>query len=119
MQKISFILISTNLLFLAGWYWYWYISRKRKKRPAIYQSHITVTGTAENKDGFARVVVDVAESYCIDGMEVWQTEWLNKKIKVIGDLEIREIKSSSKIFVDKSKFIKSAVIQLISKELAH
>ena len=115
MQKIPFIFISAILLVVAGWY----ALRKFKKRSAIYQSHVTVIGTAENKDGFAKVVVDVADSYCIDGMEVWQTDWLNKKIKVIGDLEIREIKSSSKIYVDKIKFIKSAVIQLISKELVH
>jgi hypothetical protein len=92
-----------------------YIARKRKNKNTMAQSRITVTGIAKNKDGFARVVVDIADSYCIDGMDLWQTEWLNKKIKVVGDLEIREIKSHSKIYTDKIKFIKSAVVYLTKK----
>lgn len=96
-----------------------YILKKRKNKNTLCQKHITVTGIAQNKDGFAKVEVDVADSYCIDGMELWQADWLNKKIKVVGDLEIREIISPSKIYADKVKFIKSAVVQLISKELVY
>lgn len=96
-----------------------YILKKRKNKNTLCQNHITITGTAQNKDGFAKVVVDVTDSYCIDGMELWQTDWLNKKIRVVGDLEIREIKSPSKIYADKIKFIRSAVVQLMSKELVY
>ena len=114
---INFILILTGSgLFI---YACLYTKGRRKNKNTLHQTHIIVTGTAQNKDGFAKVVVDVTECYCIDGMELWQTDWVNKKIRVVGDLEVRQIRSPEKIYADKIKFIRSAVVQQISKELVY
>jgi hypothetical protein len=95
---INFILIVTGVsLFI---YACLYAAGRRKNKSPLNQTHIMVTGTAQNKDGFAKVVVDVADTYCIDGMQLWQNDWLNKKIKVVGDLEICRQSQVHKICCD-------------------
>ena len=69
------------------------------------QRIINITGNSKNIKGHAALVADNIGAYFIQGMDMWKEEWLNKRIKVIGDLEINK--------KTKSKSIKHPVVQLL------
>ena len=114
-EKLIFLIAVFLLLIYRGLYAF----SKQKIKTVLQKNHITVTGTAQNEDGFAKVVVDEIDCYCMEGFNAWRPDWINKKIKVIGDLEVRAIHSSSKKNTNEIKLIKSAVVQLISKDLVY
>ncbi len=67
-------------------------------------THITIniTGLARNIDGKPAVVADKIGIYFIANMHQWQDAWLNRRIKIIGDLEKKAM-----------NLIKQPVVQLL------
>ena len=103
MQKIIFILVTVLLLActaISGFF-------KRKNKPALYENKITITGNTRNIEGHAAVVADSTRIFYVDGMDHWEDNWLNQKVKITGDLEA---------FSNKTKLIKGAVVLLLEQE---
>ena len=50
------------------------------------QKVINITGITKNIEGRAALVTENIGTYIIQGVDKWQDEWLNKKVKIIGDL---------------------------------
>jgi hypothetical protein len=71
----------------------------------MVQKTINITGDAKNISGHAALVAENIGTYYIDGMGKWKEEWVNKKIKVIGDLGITKN--------TKENIIKHPVVQLL------
>lgn len=55
------------------------------------QITINITGVTKNIEGKAAVVVDKIGIYFIANMPPWQGEWLNRSVKIIGDLEKKDM----------------------------
>jgi len=111
MQKTIFILVAVLLLTGAA------ISSffKRKKRAIDPASRITVTGNTQNIAGYAAVVADNKVIFYVDGMNVWEDNWVNQKVKVTGDLELVGDESFGKNETHRQiRIIKSAVVLLQS-----
>ena len=64
---------------------------------------INITGNARNIEGKAVLEVEKIGTYFIADMKQWDKEWENRRIKVIGDLEVIE--------KNKSMYIKHPVVQ--------
>lgn len=66
-------------------------------------------GVARDIAGHAAVVTGYSAVYYIEGMESWAPDWLEKQIRVIGDLQ--------KAGNNQIAFIKDAVVQLLQPEI--
>jgi hypothetical protein len=66
---------------------------------------IDITGNACNINGQPALVAENVGTYFIEGMNQWERSWENKKIRIIGDLNLEE----------KTKFntISKPVVQLL------
>lgn len=117
MQKLIFILVTGLLLTCTAMSFYF----KQKRKPVVYESRITVTGNAKNISGHAAVVVPSTDIYYVDGLEQWEQDWLNREIKVTGDLINRDnriaIQQETNVRGDNpEKVIKAAVVLLLNDE---
>lgn len=79
------------------------IFTKHKKKYEL--NRIEITGKAQNADGQAIVVTDANKPFYLWGMQSWTEGWINKKVKIIGDVEYR---------ADGRLLIKDAVAQLLT-----
>jgi hypothetical protein len=52
----------------------------------IAERVIDITGDARNINGQPALVAENAGTYFIKGMNQWESGWVDKKIRVIGDL---------------------------------
>ncbi len=66
---------------------------------------INITGNAKNIDGHAALVADKVGVYFVEGLDEWNKDWLEKKVKIIGDLAFLKNKNI--------KVIKKPVLQLL------
>jgi hypothetical protein len=82
--------------------------KKKKEKMKGNEQRITLTGKASNKGGLATVVSDSAGTYIMWGMERWESNWEDHRIKVIGDLK-NDLKGNK-------VFIKDAVVQMLNDE---
>lgn len=71
----------------------------------MVQKVINITGNTKNIEGHAALVTENTGTYIIHGIDKWQDEWLDKKVKVIGDL------TGSK--ENSSKIICQPIVQLL------
>ncbi|MBL7748012.1 MAG: hypothetical protein JNM19_11325 [Chitinophagaceae bacterium] len=69
------------------------------------QRVINITGNAINIGDKAAIVAENIGTYYIADMHKWNKEWVNRRIQVIGDLEVRK--------KDHANFIKHPVAQLL------
>jgi hypothetical protein len=71
---------------------------------------INITGRARNIEGHAVLVADNIGTYYIAGMNCWQEDWVNMKVKVIGDLTADK--------KQKKPVIHHPVLQLLKEEIS-
>ncbi len=84
---------------------------KRKENKADDNSvkrRINITGSAYNIPGHAAIRTDSSDTYLIRGMNAWDKDWIDSRIKVVGDL--------ISVSPNQPQEISSAVVQLIHQE---
>jgi hypothetical protein len=69
------------------------------------KKRIHITGSACNMPGHAAIRTDSSDTYLIRGMDAWDKDWIDHRIKVVGDLEVSNASTTA--------FIGDAVIQLL------
>jgi hypothetical protein len=104
MPKLVFIFITMLLLSCVA---IGCLIKRKKHTTPVYERRVAIEGNAENISGHAAVVGDTTGKYYIRGMEQWENEWINQRIKVIGDLEVSEN--------GETRYIKDAVVQMINE----
>jgi len=57
--------------------------------------------------GQAAIVTESADTYFVKGKATWENEWLNCRIKLIGDLELNER--------NQIKYVNQAVVQRLDE----
>lgn len=76
------------------------------KKSATGQQRIEITGRTSNINGQAAFTPDgTGYHYFMWGMTIWEAEWENQRVKVIGDLTKT---AGNKVF-----YIKDAVVQML------
>ncbi len=71
----------------------------------MLQITINITGNAKNIEGHAAVVADKVGTYFVEGLNQWDNDWLERKIRIIGDLAFNQN--------SKKSIIKKPVVQLL------
>ena len=77
---------------------------------------ITVNGNCHNISGHAAVITDSSAIYVIEGKSEWEREWVNRGIRIMGDLVTQ--KTGTEDSEAKIKVVRSAVIMLLTEEKA-
>ena len=66
---------------------------------------IDITGNARNVDGQPALVAENVGTFFIEGMDRWERNWEDRKIRIIGDLLSKE--------KTKNETISKPVVQLL------
>lgn len=86
-------------------------SMENTRKKNTLEEYIVITGMAYNRKGGAIIELDSIH-YWIDGMEYWEDEYVNKKVTVKGQINIRD---DNPVFLDTSD-IKMQGIPVYSEE---
>lgn len=57
------------------------------------QRTINITGNARNMEGGAMLEAENLGIYRVEGIRQWEEDWVDQRIKIIGDLEFRKRKN--------------------------
>jgi hypothetical protein len=113
LQRIAFILVSALLLSCFALNVFF----KRKSKSVAWANRIDITGNTQNIKGHAAVVAENTGIFFVDGVDAWEESWVNRKVKVTGDLEVIGKESFGKEEPERQiKIIKSAVVLLKAGE---